>query len=115
MGMIPFDDSLLVDVQQLIDSARQRAAVAVNAELTLLHWQVGQRINRDVLKDARAEYGAQVIKRLAEFLMVRYRPGWGEKQLRQCQRFAEVFADEAIVYALSRQFRTISNATSTSR
>jgi predicted nuclease of restriction endonuclease-like (RecB) superfamily len=78
--------------------------VAVNAELTLLHWQIGQRINRDVLKDARAEYGAQVTKRLAEFLMVRYGRGWGEKQLRQCHRFAEVFADEAIVYALSRQF-----------
>jgi hypothetical protein len=41
------------------------------------NWQVGQRINRDVLKDARAEYGAQVIKRLAEFLMVRYGRGWG--------------------------------------
>jgi predicted nuclease of restriction endonuclease-like (RecB) superfamily len=102
--MIPFDDALLVDVQQLIDAARQRAAVSVNAELTMLHWQVGQRINRDVLQDARAEYGAQVIKRLAEFLMVRYGRGWGEKQLRQCLRFAEVFADEAIVYALSRQF-----------
>ena len=30
---------LFNDIKTLIDSARQRAAVAVNAELTLLYWQ----------------------------------------------------------------------------
>jgi hypothetical protein len=35
--MIPFDDALLVDVQQLIDAARLRADVSVDAELTLMN------------------------------------------------------------------------------
>ena len=49
--------SLLDDVRQLIDGARARAAAAVNAELTLLYWQVGRRIFDDVLRGVRAEYG----------------------------------------------------------
>ncbi|KVZ15249.1 hypothetical protein WT92_12805 [Burkholderia stagnalis] len=41
--------SLLTDIRRMIDSARARAAAAVNAELTLLYWQVGCRIRDDVL------------------------------------------------------------------
>jgi hypothetical protein len=39
--------SLLHDVRNLIDSARARAAETVNAELTLLYWQIGRRIRDD--------------------------------------------------------------------
>jgi hypothetical protein len=39
------DPVLVAELRQLIDAARQRAAVAVNAELTLLYWHVGHRIN----------------------------------------------------------------------
>ncbi|AGA33516.1 protein of unknown function DUF1016 [Thioalkalivibrio nitratireducens DSM 14787] len=60
------DPALVADLRQLIDAARQRAAVAVNAELTLFYWQVGNRINREVLQarlhqsveNARARIGA---------------------------------------------------------
>jgi len=48
---------LFGEIRQLIDSARQRAAAAVNAELSLLYWQVGCRIHREVLDEKRAQYG----------------------------------------------------------
>jgi len=32
--------ALVSEVRQLIDAAKQRAAVAVNAEISLLYWQV---------------------------------------------------------------------------
>ena len=41
---------LFRDIRSLIDSARQRAAVAVNTELTMLYWQVGRRIQTELLK-----------------------------------------------------------------
>ena len=44
--LIPLHSDLVTELRQLIDAARRRAAVAVNAELTLLYWQVGQRIHR---------------------------------------------------------------------
>ncbi len=46
---------LISDIRQLIESARSRAAVAVNVELTLLYWRVGERIRREILKSQRAE------------------------------------------------------------
>ncbi|MEX3973785.1 DUF1016 N-terminal domain-containing protein [Paraburkholderia caribensis] len=95
--------SLLDEVRRLIDSARERAAVAINAELTLLYWQVGHRVQAEVLRGSRAEYGQQVIRSLARQLTEAYGRGWSDKQLRHCMRLAEVFADEAIVSAVRRE------------
>lgn len=101
--LAPQDTALVADIRQLIDSARQRAAVAVNAELTLLYWQVGRRIQAEVLKGERAAYGQQIVPALAAQLTAAYGRGWGEKQLRHCLRAAETFPDEAIVSTLRRQ------------
>jgi hypothetical protein len=40
---------LLGDIKQLIHRAKQKAAIAINSELTLLYWQVGKRINDERL------------------------------------------------------------------
>ncbi|HAT9777364.1 TPA: DUF1016 family protein [Legionella pneumophila subsp. pneumophila] len=45
---------LLADIQQLINKSRQKIALAVNAELTMLYWRIGHRINVEILKDTRA-------------------------------------------------------------
>lgn len=101
MNMLQQDDSgLLAEIRHLIDGARQRAAMAVNAELTLLYWQIGQRIRRDVLNEQRADYGAAVIASLAAQLTASYGRGWSERQLWHCLRFAETFPDEKIVHTL---------------
>lgn len=99
----PADQVLLTDVRQLIEAARARVAANVNAELTLLYWQVGRRIGAEVLQGQRAEYGKQVIATLSGQLMREYGRGWGEKQLHHCLRVAETFPDEAIVSALRRE------------
>ena len=39
---------LLTDIQHLINQARQKVASVVNAELTMLYWKVGYRINKVV-------------------------------------------------------------------
>jgi predicted nuclease of restriction endonuclease-like (RecB) superfamily len=96
-------DSLVEDVRRLIDSARSRVAATVNAELTLLYWQIGRRISDGVLGGARAEYGQQVLAALAQQLTAAYGRGWSEKQLRHCVRAAEVFPDEEILSALRRE------------
>ena len=94
------DDALVADVRQLIDNARQRAAVAVNAELTLLYWQVGRRIQSEVLKGERAAYGQQIFKALSVKLTSEYGKGWGERHLRNCLRIAEIFLNEQILHTL---------------
>src|SRR5690606_29874325 len=96
-------NSLFVNIKQLIDDSKQQVAVAVNATMSMLYWRIGKQINEDLLQNARAEYGEQVVKSLALQLQGQYGKGWSEKQLRHCMQFASVFADEAIVSTLWRQ------------
>ena len=69
----------------------------------MLYWQVGKRINDEVLNNERAEYGKQVVEMLSVKLTEEYGSGWSRKQLLHCLRFATVFSDTEIVYALRRQ------------
>ena len=94
---------LHTEVTQLIEQSKQNVAVAVNAEITLLYWNVGRRINNEVLNNERAEYGKKIVQSLSAQLTLQYGKGWSEKQLRQCMQFANVFQDEQIVYALRIQ------------
>lgn len=91
---------LLADVRQMIDAARLRVASAVNAELTQLCWQIGNRVNVELLQGQRAEYGKQVIAELAKQLTIEFGKGWSERQLRYCLRVAEVFPDAQILHTL---------------
>jgi len=96
-------DNLFVDIKQLIEQSKANVAVTVNAELTMLYWHIGQRINEDVLKNNRAEYGKQIVVSLARQLQINYGEGWSEKQLRQCMQFATAFPEKEIVYTLCIQ------------
>ena len=94
---------VLQDIRSLIEAARQRVALAVNAELSLLYWQVGRRIQTEVLQGERAAYGEQSFQTLSRQLTLSYGRGWSEKQLRHCLRAAETFADEEILSAVRRE------------
>lgn len=94
---------LVRDVRRLIESARRRAALAVNMELALLYWRIGERIRTEVLKKSRAAYGEQIIVALARRLHGFYGRGFSEKTLRRMVQLAEAFPDEQIVATLSRQ------------
>jgi predicted nuclease of restriction endonuclease-like (RecB) superfamily len=94
---------LYTEVTQLIEQSKQNVAVAVNAEISLLYWNVGRRINNEILHNERAEYGKKIVHSLSTQLTLQYGKGWSEKQLRQCMQFANVFQDEQIVYALRIQ------------
>ena len=57
---------LLQDIKDLIVEARTTVAVAVNATLTMLYWRIGNRIQQEILKDERAEYGQQILATLSQ-------------------------------------------------
>jgi predicted nuclease of restriction endonuclease-like (RecB) superfamily len=94
---------LFQEIRQLIDAAKQRVAVTINAEITLLYWQVGKRIQTEILQGQRAEYGKQIIISLSQQLTQTYGKGWGEKHLRHCLRLAETFPNDRIVSTLCRE------------
>ncbi len=97
------DNPLYNQIRELIDEARQRVATTVNAELTLLYWQIGKCIQSEVLKGERAEYGKQIIASLSKKLTLAYGKGWSQRQLHYCLRIAETFPDEKILHTLCSQ------------
>lgn len=56
---------LLGDLRKIIDTARSHVAATANYELTAMYWHIGDRINRDVLNNERAEYGQQIVSHVA--------------------------------------------------
>ena len=94
---------LLPELRQLIQTARHTAAVTVNAALTMLYWQIGMRIRREILREKRAAYGEEIVHALSAQLSEEFGRGFEEKNLRRMVQFAEVFPDEQIVAALRRQ------------
>jgi len=101
---LPPEKHLAVEIKQLIEQSRQQVAVAVNSAITLLYWQIGKRINEEVLQNKRAEYGKEIVHTLSTQLTKEYGKGWSEKHLRHCLRFAETFPEFEIVSTLWRQF-----------
>jgi len=87
---------------QMIDTARSQVAVAANAALTTLYWEVGNRVRSEVLGGRRAEYGEQIVSAVGRQLEARHGRGFDEKSLRHMVRFVEAFPDAAIVSALRR-------------
>jgi len=95
--------TLISDIRHLIETSRSQLASAVNSALTLLYWQIGQRIHSEVFQGERAEYGEQVVATLAQRLEADYGRGYPSKNLRHMLRFAQTFPEAEIVYAASRQ------------
>ncbi|MDR2849746.1 MAG: PDDEXK nuclease domain-containing protein [Verrucomicrobiota bacterium] len=94
---------MLADIRGLIAASRQCVATGVNAELSMLCWNVGKRINDEILGNERAEYGKQIVVSLARQLTAEYGKGWSEQHLRHCARFATVFSSQKILSTLWRE------------
>jgi len=94
--------TLIHDVSILVEEAKKHIAFTVNKELIILYWQIGIRINSEVLKAERAEYGKYIINLLSSELTAKFGVGWGTKHLRHCLNFAEIFTDVQIVHLLSK-------------
>lgn len=100
---LPFETKdLVADLRQIIDNARARVASTANYELTMMYWHIGERINRDVLANQRAEYGKQIVATLARQLQALYGTrGFEARSIRRMMQFASKFPDLKIVSTLS--------------
>ena len=93
--------SLLTDIKSLIDIAKTRVAIKVNQEMTLLYWNIGKRIQEDILKSERAEYGEQIILTLSRHLLSEYGKGFEQRSLFRAIQFYTYYPDSTIVSTLS--------------
>ncbi len=92
-------DDFFRSLKDRIRSAQLKAAIAVNQELILLYWQIGQ----EILQRQQAEgWGAKVIERLARDLKIEFpdMTGFSPRNLNYMRSFAEAYPDEAILHQL---------------
>lgn len=101
-NLVDNNDKLFQDINQLIQNAKIKVASVANSEITVLFWNIGNRINQDVLGNARAEYGKQIVVTLSRQLVESYGNGYEEKKLRRMMQFAKVFPSLENVVTLSR-------------
>lgn len=97
------DGPLLAELRTLIEGARRQVARIVNSAMVITYWSVGDRIRREVMGDARAEYGKQLVERLARQLGSEYGAGFSRTNLFNMLRFAETYPDLEIVQPLAGQ------------
>ena len=63
---------MIQDLRQIIEQARGHVAATANYALTTMYWHIGERINREVLGNQRAEYGKQIVATVARQLQEEY-------------------------------------------
>ncbi len=92
---------LFQDACQIIEQAQVAAYRAVDVTLIKRNWLLGLRIQHEVLKDKRAEYGEQVVKNLSKSLTDRYGKGFRLANLYHFIAFYNYHPD--IFYAVRRK------------
>lgn len=102
-GMSAQRGGLLNDIRRLIEEAREAVATTVNVGMTMLYWHIGKRINEEVLRGKRADYGEEIVSTVSRQLQSEYGRGFSDKSLRRMIQFAEAFPNEKIVASLMRQ------------
>ena len=102
IGLVPAE--LINDLRQIINSARSHVAATANYEVTMMNWNIGNRINRDVLNNERAEYGQQIVSQVATQLQEEYgTKGFELRSIQRMMQFAQLFSDFQIVAPLARK------------
>jgi predicted nuclease of restriction endonuclease-like (RecB) superfamily len=92
----------LSELKTRIHNAQQRATLAVNRELVLLYWQIGQDI---LARQGREGWGAKVIERLAQDLRNAFpeMKGFSPRNLKYMRAFAEAWPDTEFVQQAAAQ------------
>lgn len=87
-------DDIFKDAQEIIEQTRNNAYQAVNVAMIQRNWLLGKRIADEELKGKnRAEYGKEIIKKLADFLTNKYGKGFDFSSLYKYVRFYKEFPE----------------------
>ena len=96
-------DPLFSELREMINTARSSVASVVNAGLTLLYWNIGKRINEEILQGERAEYGKDIIATLSRQLVQEYGSGFSRPSLNRMCLFYQIFPESGIRATLSHK------------
>jgi len=89
---------LIGDIGELLEAARRNAARAVNALMTATYWEIGRRIVEfEQRGKKRAEYGEELLQRLAQDLTARFGRGFSYPNVNKFRQFYLAFPASGIL------------------
>jgi len=96
-------DMLYREVSTLIEQSRRVIHAQASNTTVVLFWEIGRRINNEVLGNKRADYGKQIVSQLATQLTEKYGRSFEARNLRRMMQFSEQFPDFEIVSQVATQ------------
>lgn len=97
------NEILINELSALIEQSKKQVLAVANSSLTLLFWQVGKRINEEILNNERAEYAKAIVATVAAQLESKYGRSFTERNVRRMMQFSNDFSDLSIVSPLATQ------------
>ncbi len=95
-------DNIRIGIVELLKAARLAAVRNVNSLMTATYWEIGRRIvESEQGGAARANYGDELIKQLANDLSRQFGRGFGVVNLSQMKRFFLAWPAKGIFQTLS--------------
>lgn len=83
---------LIDDARKIIESARANAVRSVDFCRVQMYWHLGRRIFEEEQQGKqRADYGAYIVKTLADKLEAEYGSGFGVRQLERARQFYRIY------------------------
>jgi len=64
------EQTLFNDLSTLIEQSKNFVVVQANSVMTMLFWNVGKRINEDILQNKRADYGKRIVATLSQHFKI---------------------------------------------
>lgn len=87
-------DDIMNDMRKIIESSQKTAYQAVNTILVQCNWLIGYRIASEELKgEGRADYGAEVIKKLSSELTKEFGKGYTKSNLYSFYAFYKAYPE----------------------
>jgi predicted nucleotide-binding protein len=62
------NNKLFEQIKNLIEQVKQNIAISVNSSLTMIYWEIGNKINQDIFKNQRAKYAKEIVVTLSRQL-----------------------------------------------
>ncbi len=91
-------DAIRAGIVELLEAARSAAARNVNSIMTAVYWEIGKRIVQLELRgQTRADYGEQLVERLAEDLTKQFGRGFGKINIWRMRAFYRAWPDKQIL------------------
>lgn len=81
-----YSNDLFKGIVQIVEQAKEKVALVLNTETTLLYWNIGYYINENLRINNRLEYGAKILATLSQQLSKHLGKGYSYSALtRMCK------------------------------